>query len=224
MTPEGFTRYVPSDEIDAPDSLNSSEPICIGKTFSGGRTGGICELDPDRPPLELRFGCEATADVRGVVPEVPDCLFLRLFALAVLPVLDWRPGARSELAEPSRAEGGLGLDIRSKETERAGGEGRSGPRCCFSLPCSTELPTSCSRLRFKADLGRGGWTKTGSKGVALLVSGTLGDRDKWPFVPPEGMLMDDLIDVGLSNSWNAAVSSSASSPTGSYSGCGSKSR
>lgn len=32
---------LPSDEMDAPESLNSSEPIWIGKTRSWGRIFGI---------------------------------------------------------------------------------------------------------------------------------------------------------------------------------------
>lgn len=35
---------VPSDDKDAPDSLNSSPPICIGKTRSCGRIWGIFDI------------------------------------------------------------------------------------------------------------------------------------------------------------------------------------
>lgn len=38
--------YSPSDEMDAPESLNSSPPICIGNTRSRGRMSGIlCIVD-----------------------------------------------------------------------------------------------------------------------------------------------------------------------------------
>jgi hypothetical protein len=40
----GIGRYVPSDEREAPDSLKSSDPICMGNTRSWGRILGILEM------------------------------------------------------------------------------------------------------------------------------------------------------------------------------------
>lgn len=37
-------QYSPSEEIEAPDRRNSSEPICMGKTFSGGNIKGGCPV------------------------------------------------------------------------------------------------------------------------------------------------------------------------------------
>lgn len=50
---------VPSEEMEAPDSLNSSEPIWMGNTLSCGRILGI--LGNRLPPL--RFGSGGTKGV-----------------------------------------------------------------------------------------------------------------------------------------------------------------
>lgn len=39
------SRPVPSDERDAPESLKSSVPICMGKTRSWGKILGILDID-----------------------------------------------------------------------------------------------------------------------------------------------------------------------------------
>lgn len=62
----------PSDEMEAPDNLNKSEPIWIGNTFSGGRMDGGC---PDEVLVPL-FRTEAWDETvgrgragRGVEPD-----------------------------------------------------------------------------------------------------------------------------------------------------------
>lgn len=63
---------LPSDEMEAPDNLNKSEPIWIGNTFSGGRIEGGCP-DEVLVPLPLTGACDETVGRgragRGVEPD-----------------------------------------------------------------------------------------------------------------------------------------------------------
>ena len=98
---------VPSEDIEAPESLKRSEPIWIGKTFSGGRIEGGC-ADEVRPPARLCELCEEIEgwykDGRGVEPEDWPVLLL----VVAVPVPVWKvplePAGSSEEGEPSSGD------------------------------------------------------------------------------------------------------------------------
>jgi hypothetical protein len=74
-------EYRPSDAIEAPDNLNNSDPIWIGKTFSAGRIDGVEAWDFPRtipgglPAPWLPEACDVIV-VRRRPPLSEDfCLF-----------------------------------------------------------------------------------------------------------------------------------------------------
>lgn len=106
---------LPSEDMEAPDNLNKSDPICMGKTFSGGRIEGgwpdgvrlpLFWLEPcDELDGTFNEGWDAEA-VDGFVFRFPASSAVRCLVLCVLCI--------SEEAGSSPGEAGSGPVIRSK--------------------------------------------------------------------------------------------------------------
>lgn len=154
-------QYLPSEEIEAPDSLNKSEPIWMGNTFSGGRIDGGCPEDV-LVPLALCEPCDEAVGKftvgRGVEPVA--CLVLLAPTAPVLRSPREVVGCSDEL-DPSSGDDGPMPDIRSKVTERGFTlvESRSGfeegpsGRDCLSDMESVEAYAVELAFRFRTDLG-----------------------------------------------------------------------
>ena len=107
------SEHVPSDDIDAPDRRNKSDPIWIGKTFSWGRMEGGCP-EETRVPLPRAEACDEVDGSVGGLGVEPE----NWRALMLTPGTAPEPVGSSEVVDPSSGDFGPMPDIRSIVTER----------------------------------------------------------------------------------------------------------
>jgi len=163
--------------MEAPDNLNRSDPIWMGKSFSGGRIDGGCPEEVRVPLCRVEVCDEVVGSTDGLGVEAEDWRVLRLPADTPGSALE--PAGRSEEVDPSSGDVGPTPDIRSKVTKRLFATADSGPgpgpgnTLTFLSPedsvgvVATELV-----FRFRADRGSRGGMKAVTEPLPLVAVAT----------------------------------------------------
>ena len=138
------TRRIPSEDSDAPESLNSAEPICMGNTLPAG---SMSPLPGDSTTL---LGSEMWISLPcGPVPLVG---FLRRCAWPLPCVLDWFAEAAIcatlAMGEGCTSGATVGAGLCEAVDDARDAARRFVGFCCSFVPCWALVCSSASAFRF----------------------------------------------------------------------------